>query len=573
MFNWFRILWNKVSIIGIYEEMNPDLRMNITLTNQFAFTWIFLLVPYVILFCFFEVIGAILLSGMIVSHFIVLYLHSKKVFTITRIIESTLPQLIIFAMAVLFFPIHEKVRVSSLFMLNLAFLAIPFLVFSLKERLLVAISLAVSLFCYFSFVPVNSILHLEHTSELYKSKLFEMYNYTVAAGMITIGYIYIKRTALEYQVKVTNLLAESEKHKKIIIDQNEKLIKGIYYSEKIQEELKLKEEKFRNIFNFSTEGIFITDMSGHYLEINDLELKRIGKNKSEVIGHAIANIHFRDNIQMYDDLIIKLNEQKTHSFEMDIHYSADQKLPAEIKWSKIPYFNHEALLFVALDIRERKELQAQIMKAIFETEEKERKRIAQDLHDDLGALLSTVKMYINLLNRETNDAEQNQNIFKNTKDLLNQAIATTRTLAYNLLPNEMHHFGLITTMRSYVKRISVVTDIEIIFDADDSETSISKEEATALYRVLSELINNSIKHSSAQNIIINIHQNESLLRIHYADNGIGFDSNNRLIEGKGIGLRNIFSRLDGLNAKYSLKSHLNDGMEFNIELKADHKLF
>lgn len=182
--------------------------------------------------------------------------------------------------------------------------------------------------------------------------------------------------------------------------------------------------------------------------------------------------------------------------------------------------------------------------------ENERKRMAYDLHDGLGPLLSSIKLTINSL--ETNTDEDKAIIYK-VSSHIDDAIKNMRGISYNLLPVTLERKGLFEALREFIEYSSVKSKLPIqLFFKHPVE--IPKEKEVHIFRMLQEIIHNSIKHAQAKNMYIGFGYEEERVAIFVKDDGIGFDFAKIKETSSGLGLKSIESRADILNCLMLLES-------------------
>lgn len=215
-----------------------------------------------------------------------------------------------------------------------------------------------------------------------------------------------------------------------------------------------------------------------------------------------------------------------------------------------------------LTLKNQKEME--IMQAAISGEEKERKRIARDLHDGIGSRLSTLKMRLatTLKNDAINPSEQ-----ETVADLLNVSISELRQVAYNLVPETLLKLGLEHALSDLCYSLQT-TSVSIVFHASEIKQSISESNQITIFRIVQELINNALKHSECNEIIVDCSQNQNLFLITVEDNGIGFDAE-MTDEYMGLGLKNLKNRVALLNGKMDIQSAFGKGATFNIELNIE----
>ena len=197
--------------------------------------------------------------------------------------------------------------------------------------------------------------------------------------------------------------------------------------------------------------------------------------------------------------------------------------------------------------------------------EKERSRIAADLHDELGSLISAIK--INLECLDTSENPENIAILEKTGTYIDTTMQKIREISNNLMPKILEQNGIIAAVTDFINMIDVKSKISIKFDHElIDESSIPEEYKPHLFRIIQELLNNAVKHAKATQILIQIVLKNQNLIMTIKDNGIGFDENIDITKIKSDGLRNIIRRAELINGKVILESQLNKGTNYTIEI-------
>ncbi len=202
--------------------------------------------------------------------------------------------------------------------------------------------------------------------------------------------------------------------------------------------------------------------------------------------------------------------------------------------------------------------------ALITGEENERKRIATELHDGLGGLLSTLKLNAESLESENKTHTQ---AYSNVLFLIDKACQELRLLSHNMLPSGIEHLGLELTLKSYINKLSSSLNKPILLDTYGIDTIRNKAIDLHVYRICSELINNAIKHSQFNNLSIQLIQQHQTLTIVVEDDGIGFDPT--YTENKGIGFISIKSRLEALSGEFKIDSVVGKGTTIIIEIPTE----
>ncbi|TKC08371.1 hypothetical protein FA048_14545 [Pedobacter polaris] len=216
-------------------------------------------------------------------------------------------------------------------------------------------------------------------------------------------------------------------------------------------------------------------------------------------------------------------------------------------------------LFQETEIQQQK----QLLSAVIDSQEIERKRIGEDLHDEVGGTLSAIKLMLNAAMRQYSQSDQD--VILPAKQLIDKMIVDVRNIAHDLSPPGLAMFGLYTSIEGFVSLINKADEIEIVLsnELETEEKLLSEKAELALFRVITQLIANTLKHAKATKIDIHFKQNQNRLEITYQDNGQGFDIA-VLNEKKGIGMQNIISRIQMINATYTIATSVNNGFKITI---------
>ena len=213
--------------------------------------------------------------------------------------------------------------------------------------------------------------------------------------------------------------------------------------------------------------------------------------------------------------------------------------------------------------QQRRALENRLMTAVLRTEERQRATFSRELHDGLGPLLSSAKMSLSALNRTELD-DRSRDMLTNTSAVIDEAIRSLREISNNLSPHVLNNFGLIHGIRNFVERVGAMHDREIIFRTRLVDERFDANIEVILYRVVCELVNNSLKHSECERIIIDVNVVGNNIVVDYRDNGKGF--NIAEVENVGMGLSNIKSRISSLGGKLRLDTKPGCGMLAHIEV-------
>jgi len=189
-----------------------------------------------------------------------------------------------------------------------------------------------------------------------------------------------------------------------------------------------------------------------------------------------------------------------------------------------------------------------ILRTTIKTQEEERRRISESLHNGLGQLLYGVKLSLDQMNRQTDDPELSKILKKNTEDLLTQAIKETRRISHELSPSILENFGLQVAVNDICQQFNQALNIRC--DFQESNVQISKELELFIYRTIQELSTNIVKHAKATEASLEVFFSKDQVNINIQDNGIGL----RPSKQDGIGLKTIQSQLILLKGTFNISS-------------------
>ncbi len=336
---------------------------------------------------------------------------------------------------------------------------------------------------------------------------------------------------------------------------------------KRSKQLKLSEINFKNLFEKSNESIIIINYKGDIIDVNEKMCNMLSYSKKELMLMSINSLITQKFKKEYPFAINKIKTGGNHIFETEKESKLGTVIPFEFNSTLLNYLGEKAVLLSGRDITERKQIKKQVLRAILRTEENERKRFAKELHDGLGALLSGIKMYIDLIVEEQIEPEMIPDIMQKAKALIDEAADTAREVANNIKPHILTNFGLIKSIKLLTERFNNTKKIYIDYDASDYSLSMDSDFELTIYRIVNELINNTVKHANATDIKLNIRNNRNKLILLYSDNGDGFDVDKALSEETtGNGLKNILSRLETIDGTCEIMSDKNLGLYIRIKI-------
>ncbi|GAB4324996.1 MAG: ATP-binding protein [Bacteroidales bacterium] len=207
------------------------------------------------------------------------------------------------------------------------------------------------------------------------------------------------------------------------------------------------------------------------------------------------------------------------------------------------------------------EKQVIALKSMLEGQEKERSRIARELHDGLGGLLSTTKLYLDNVQQEKSGNDDTSDLEK-AIELVNRTSSEARQIAHNLMPAALDRFGLVEALRDFCADVKASKKLSVDFQSYGLNERLTGSREVSIYRIIQELVNNAIKHANATELLIQMFHSDNKMNITVEDNGRGFDIDK--ISSNGSGIANIRSRVELMGGSLAIESERGYGSTFNI---------
>jgi signal transduction histidine kinase len=219
----------------------------------------------------------------------------------------------------------------------------------------------------------------------------------------------------------------------------------------------------------------------------------------------------------------------------------------------------------------KEENQYKVLQAVYQTQESERKRLAADLHDSVGQVLSTIKLNLHRLEKLGTVAPETLPSFRelltHTRELSNQSIVEIRNIIRAISPPILTDFGLAEALGELSRTVERTTGIEVSFNQTGMQKRLPADVELTLYRITQELFNNTIKHAAATRVDITLDKRDGALSFVFTDDGRGFSTpNDTFPPSQGLGLRNIEHRVWMLKGWVTFQSAPGAGTTVRLEI-------
>jgi PAS domain S-box-containing protein len=341
-----------------------------------------------------------------------------------------------------------------------------------------------------------------------------------------------------------------------------------------EESLKTSEEKYRKLFEESSDFIFICTPRGDILEMN--------KAGHELLMTVVAAPPERINLfKLVTDLKsrqkLRLHLKKTGDVEntgIAIKSFDGSTAICLLSASAIYDKNNTITGYrgIIKNITLQKESEKKVIRAIIDTQEKERIRFAKDIHDSLGQQLSAIKFYIGTsISASTN--KKQRDILNKSNDALVRTLADMRSICFNLMPKTLENFGLVQAIRELCSYPGLQEHIRFGLLYDEVFPELHKNMEIAIFRIIQEFINNALKHGKANKVDIETRTTPgNEIKIILQDNGKGFNTE-KINEMNGMGFKNIHSRVTSYNGDIVISSVIGKGTRYEIIFPLNNKKY
>lgn len=324
-----------------------------------------------------------------------------------------------------------------------------------------------------------------------------------------------------------------------------------------------KNSAFLNTIMQSTSDIILTCNSN--FEIKQHFSNSVNNYPLNLSSNTHLTSIFEISAENLQEIISHLAKNKTYYTETKLNNSPRTAI-IHLLFNQLPAFDSTSeILVVGRDITKMRISEQNLLTTLINTEENEKYKFASDLYDELGPFLSGIKLYIDELGQQ-HDSNEKKRLVTYLHQMVDQAIVKTTSISNNLTPYLLNDYGFDKTLRSFIYKIEKLNNINIIYHSTFTQR-FDKIKETVLYRIVTELINNTLKHANAKNIQIKFHAlNNNTLELVYSDNGIGFNFNKQLTELKSFGLQTIINRIKSIDGQYCFHQ-VKKGIKYTFTIK------
>jgi PAS domain S-box-containing protein len=325
-----------------------------------------------------------------------------------------------------------------------------------------------------------------------------------------------------------------------------------------------RKKKLKQLIDNISDGVF-TIQNGVILSVNNAMCTLFGYTSQELIGMPLMQLLSSDQ-QLPFEVFVNAHHIENDFFQVE--QSCYQKELTVISVDFRLNYNHKKHLIygIAHDVTAKTQIQnKKMLHAIIQTEEREKAHFSKELHDGIGPLLSTIKLYLQWLDK-SKDGQVRKDILQKTEQVIEDALTSVKEISYKLSPHLLANHGLTPAIKGFINKLESVNSIKIDLKSN-LISRLEMEIEVAFYRVLIECINNTLKYANANNIVITITEIESRLCLEYRDDGDGFNISKALLEQKGLGLFNLQNRIQTIGGSLEMVSELGNGVCYSMQVE------
>jgi PAS domain S-box-containing protein len=336
------------------------------------------------------------------------------------------------------------------------------------------------------------------------------------------------------------------------------------------------ERRFRSLFTEAPIGIALEDLDGKLLFVNPALCSMLGYTMEEMTTMTFAQFsEVEDDVEDLEQFQ-KLRAGTIQGYHIEKRYRRRDGVPiwGRLNVSLIKGSSESAVVLATVeDITEKKaavedlvsaHTQLQVLtRRLLATQEEERKRIARELHDDIGQRLSLLMMELDLLKNEMPvDRTLEQTKIHSLLSQLDELISDVHNMSHELHSSKLQHLGLSVALKEICRRVSTQRQVAIELKADPILHPLPEGVALCFYRVAQEALSNAVRHSGSPHIEVRLTSGGQTLRMQIRDFGIGFDPT---IRDRGLGLATMHERLKMIGGKLLVHSSIGGGTELIAE--------
>jgi len=362
------------------------------------------------------------------------------------------------------------------------------------------------------------------------------------------------------------------------------IIKDISERKKSETELRDSESKFKMLFNSANDAVFVTQLSdeksyGDFIEVNEVACKRLGYSKEEFLQLSPSAIVSPKHINEFNLSMSRLLVEG-HDIYDTVHSAKDKKLiPVEINSHLFLYNEKPTVLSIARDITERKQAEQKLRRTskllrelathLQSIREEERTMISQEIHDELGQVLTALKIQVSLLaNKLNDDQEPLKQKINSLSDMIDASVESVQKISSKLRPGILDELGIIAAIEWQAEEFEKLTNIRCSVLLPKEELNLEKDKSTAIFRIFQEALTNIARHSEATRVQLSLLNYQLNISLEIQDNGKGI-TQEQIKDFKSLGIHGMEERALVFGGQVNIEGIAGKGTKVKVEIPMD----
>ncbi|QQS35585.1 MAG: PAS domain S-box protein [Ignavibacteriales bacterium] len=346
-------------------------------------------------------------------------------------------------------------------------------------------------------------------------------------------------------------------------------------------ELLRSESKYRNVFNQANDPMFVCYLNygetiSNFIDVNEVACRNLGYSKEELLGMNPSSLMFNNNENEQTRIVERLWNDKHFIFTSTCITNDKRKIPNEISAHLFDLNDRPAVLFIARDLSQREEAENKIIEVseklrnlalhLQNVREEERAMIAREIHDELGQMLTYLKIQVTLAGKKIHDdPELSKNKIDSSLKLIDDSVEAVQRITSQLRPTLLDELGLAAAIDWQVKDFSARTGIQYSIQLPKDEPILAKEKLTAVFRIFQEALTNVARHANASKIFVTMNEFKNNLILEIRDNGKGI-TQSQVNSPNSLGVLGMKERALVFGGDVVIKSSMKSGTTVLVEV-------